>query len=158
MGRSAHGKRHIRTESLPVAPENSDSCVSMVEPTKDRMRNNFSEPRDRTSVGRVLPERNVSSHFVIIAGIFRENSAKVLCVDHDQRISALALDRPDQAFNISVLPGCTDALSLSRMRYFGALSQGNASVICRASHSAVGFRVTAVHNSRLRRWLRTRNA
>ena len=36
-----------------------------------------------------------------------------------------------------------NARSLSRMRYFGALSQGNASVICRASHSAVGFRVTA---------------
>ena len=44
------------------------------------------------------------------------------------------------------------------LRYFGALSQGNASVICRASHSAVGFRVTAVHSSRRRRWLRIRNA
>jgi hypothetical protein len=33
-----------------------------------------------------------------------------------------------------------NALSLSRMRYFGALSHGNASVICRASHSAVGLR------------------
>src|SRR5437660_547195 len=31
-----------------------------------------------------------------------------------------------------------NARSLSRMRYFGALSQGNASVIWRASHSAVG--------------------
>jgi hypothetical protein len=29
------------------------------------------------------------------------------------------------------------------MRYFGALSQGNASVIWRASHSAVGLRITA---------------
>ncbi len=36
-----------------------------------------------------------------------------------------------------------NALSLSRMRYFGALSQGNASVICRANHSAIGLRVTA---------------
>ena len=44
-----------------------------------------------------------------------------------------------------------NARSLSRMRYFGALSQGNASVICRASHSAVGFRVTAAHSSRRRR-------
>src|SRR5439155_2107640 len=34
-----------------------------------------------------------------------------------------------------------NALSLSRMRYFGALSQGNASVICHANHSAVGLRV-----------------
>jgi hypothetical protein len=36
-------------------------------------------------------------------------------------------------------------LSLSRMRYFGAPSHGNASVIWRASQSAVGLRVTANH-------------
>jgi hypothetical protein len=34
-------------------------------------------------------------------------------------------------------------LSLSRMRCFGALSQGNASVICWANHSAIGLRGTA---------------
>ena len=43
-----------------------------------------------------------------------------------------------------------NARLLSRMRYFGARSHGNASVIWRASHSAVGFRVTAIHNSRRR--------
>src|ERR1700730_8486064 len=35
-----------------------------------------------------------------------------------------------------------NARSLSRKRYLGALSHGNASVIWRASHSAVGLRVT----------------
>ena len=39
-----------------------------------------------------------------------------------------------------------NALSLSRMRYLGAVSQGNASVIWRASHSAVGFWVTPWQN------------
>src|SRR5262245_26753002 len=39
------------------------------------------------------------------------------------------------------------ARSLSRMRYFGAVSHGNASVIWRASHSAVGLRVTANHSN-----------
>src|SRR6266849_9583208 len=43
-----------------------------------------------------------------------------------------------------------NARSLSRIRYFGALSHGNASVIWHASHSAVGFIVTAIHNSRRR--------
>lgn len=70
----------------PVASENSDPSVSMVKSAKDRMRNNISEPRDRARVGRILLERNVSSQFVIIAGIFRKNSAKMLCVDHDQMI------------------------------------------------------------------------
>ncbi len=90
----------------------------MVQPAKDRMRNNVSGPLDWARVGRVLPERNVSSHVIIIGGIFRKNSSKVLCVEHNhknsskvlcvehnQMISALASDRPDQAFNISVLPG-----------------------------------------------------
>jgi hypothetical protein len=74
----------------------------MVQPAKDRMRNNVSGPHDWARVGRVLPERNVSSHVIIIGGIFRKNSSKVLCVEHNQMISALASDRPDQAFNISI--------------------------------------------------------
>jgi hypothetical protein len=78
-----------------------DSCVSMVEPAKDRMCNNISKSFDRTRVGRVLPERNVSSHVIIVSREFRKNSPKVIFVDHDQTISALAPDRPDQAFNMS---------------------------------------------------------
>jgi hypothetical protein len=45
------------------------------------------------------------------------------------------------------LNAARNALSLSRMRYFGAVSHGNASVIWRANHSAVGLRVTANHNN-----------
>jgi hypothetical protein len=33
----------------------------MMEPDKDRMRNNVSEPLDRACAGRVLPERNMRS-------------------------------------------------------------------------------------------------
>jgi hypothetical protein len=49
-----------------------------------------------------------------------------------------------------------NARSLSRMRYFGAVSQGNASVIWRANHWAVGLRVTANHSNCRRLWPRTR--
>jgi hypothetical protein len=38
---------------------NLDSSVPMMEPAKDRMRNNVSEPLDRACAGRVLPERNI---------------------------------------------------------------------------------------------------
>ena len=75
----------------------------MVEPAKNRMHDNVSEPLGRACAGRVLPERNVSSH--LIGGIFCKNSSKVLCVENDQMINALAPDRPDQTLNISVLPG-----------------------------------------------------
>ena len=40
-----------------------------------------------------------------------------------------------------------NARSLSRMRCFGAVSHGNASVIWRANHSVVGLRVTANHSN-----------
>jgi len=59
---------------------NLDSSVPMMEPAKDRMRNNVSEPLDWACAGRVLPERNMRSHLVIIVGIFRKDSAKVLRV------------------------------------------------------------------------------
>jgi hypothetical protein len=77
----------------------------MMEPAKDRMRNNVSDPLDRAYAGRVLLERNMRSHLVIINGIFRKDSAKVLRVQRDQMVRALAPDRSDQAFNISILPG-----------------------------------------------------
>jgi hypothetical protein len=69
------------------------------------MRDNVSEPLDWASAGRVLPERNMRSHLVIINGIWRKDSAKVLRVQRDQMIRALAPDRPDQALSMSVLPG-----------------------------------------------------
>ena len=50
------------------------------------------------------------------------------------------------------------ARSLSRTIYVGARSHGNALVIWRANHSAVGCRVTANHNSCRRPWPRIRNA
>jgi len=49
-----------------------DSSVSMVEPAKDRIRNNVSEPLDRPCARRVLPKRNVSSHFIVIGSVFRK--------------------------------------------------------------------------------------
>jgi hypothetical protein len=48
-----------------------DSRVSMMEPTKNRVCNNISEPLDRACAGRVLPERNMSSYVIIIGDVFR---------------------------------------------------------------------------------------
>ena len=66
-----------------VASENLDSCVSMVQSAEDRMRNNASEPLDRACAGRILPERNVNSYFIIIGAVFRKNSPKVLFAEND---------------------------------------------------------------------------
>jgi hypothetical protein len=64
----------------------------MVQPTKDWMRNNVSEPLDWARAGSVLPERNVSSPFVIIGSIFCKNSSEVLRVERNQMIRALTSD------------------------------------------------------------------
>ena len=70
----------------------------MMEPAKDRVCNNVSEPLDRACAGRVLPEaKHVSRYLVIVNGIFRKDPAKVFRVEHDQMIGALAPGRPDQA-------------------------------------------------------------
>jgi hypothetical protein len=38
------------------------------------------------------------------SAVFRKDSPKVLGVEHQQMVRALAPDRADQAFNVSVLP------------------------------------------------------
>jgi hypothetical protein len=68
------------------------------------MRDNVSEPFDGPSAGRILTERNVGSNLIVIGRVFREDSPKVLSVEHQQMVRALAPDRSDQAFDISVLP------------------------------------------------------
>jgi hypothetical protein len=55
-----------------------DSGVSMVQPAKDRIRDNISKPLDRARAGCVLPQRNMNSHFIIIGAVLPKNSPKVL--------------------------------------------------------------------------------
>jgi hypothetical protein len=38
---------------------------------------------------------------IVIPDVFRKNSPKVLGVENEQMIGALAPDRPNQAFNVS---------------------------------------------------------
>ena len=72
---------------------------------KDWIRDKVSELFDWPSAGRVLPERNVRPRLIVIGSVFRKDSSKVLDVEHEQMIRALASDRADQALNIPVLPG-----------------------------------------------------
>ena len=72
------------------------------------MRDNVPEPLDGPSAGRILIERNVGPNPIVIGRVFREHSPKVLGVEHQQMVRALAPDRSDQAFNISVLPRGTE--------------------------------------------------
>src|SRR5258708_14824906 len=72
------------------------------------MRDNVSGPFDGPCAGCILTERNMGPNLIIIGRVFREDSPKVLSVEHQQMVGALAPDRSDQAFNISVLPRGTE--------------------------------------------------
>jgi hypothetical protein len=50
----------------------------------------------------------VGPNLIVIGRVFREDSPKVLGVEHQQMVRALASDRADQAFNISILPRGTE--------------------------------------------------
>jgi hypothetical protein len=77
----------------------------MVQPTKDRLRDNVSEPLDRACAGCVLAKRKVRPHLIIVAGVFRKNAPKVIFVEHDHVVRALVPRRPDQALNQAILQG-----------------------------------------------------
>ena len=73
------------------------------------MCNDVSETFDRAPVRGILSKRNVRTPLIIIGGEFRKNSPKVLFVEHDQMIDALAPDRPDR-------PGAVGPASRRRRR------------------------------------------
>ena len=46
------------------------------------MRNNISEPLDRACAGRVLPKRNVSSHFIDAMNTLGDQSSLAIDISH----------------------------------------------------------------------------
>src|SRR5450759_4252508 len=75
---------------------------------QDCMGDDVPDALDRAPVRRILSERNMRTPSIVIDGEFRKDPPQVLFVDHDQMIGTLTPDRPDQAFNTSVLPGCAE--------------------------------------------------
>src|ERR1035437_10704479 len=108
--------------------------------------------------------------FVVVHYVRSQNPTQMrLAPDHDM-IQTLAADRSDQPFGKAILPrrgwrgrlvpdahgaqstcddGAINAIPVSD-HVAGSPSQGNASVIWRATHSAVGFLVTLIQTRSLR--------
>ena len=76
-----------------------------MQPAQDCMGDDVPEALDRAPVRRILPERNMRTPSIVIGGEFRKDPSQLFFVEHDQIIGALAPERPDQAFNMAVLPG-----------------------------------------------------
>ena len=52
----------------------------------------------------ILLERKVRAHPIVVRGIIRQQMAEVLFPHHHDMVEALASDRADQPFNMTVLP------------------------------------------------------
>ena len=105
-----------------------------------------------------------ASNAIIVACIGAHHSPQMPLANDNDVVQAFPANGPNQSFSKTVLPRrprrdrfipnahCAEALShdgtedvsRSRIRYLGADSQGNASVIWRAIQSAVGLFVTAI--------------
>jgi hypothetical protein len=112
-------------------------------------------------LGAILVQREMRAASVVIVKICRQHTAQVPLIEDDDVIETFAADRADDAFDIGVLPGRsrrseTSSIAIawtrsrndrpydasrSRSRKRGAVSQGKASMIWRASQPCVGFRV-----------------
>ena len=111
------GAPHIHGELLKLGFDVAQSTVSKLSLPKTRFVRTGDAIRPRLHVRQCLrsarsgvclvhlPKRNVRTPPIIIGGEFRKDPPQVLFVEHDQMIDTLAPDRPDQAFNMAVLPG-----------------------------------------------------
>ena len=52
----------------------------------------------------ILVERKVRAHPIVVGGVIRQQVAEVPFPQHHDMVEALASDRADQPFNVTVLP------------------------------------------------------
>ncbi len=64
-----------------------------MQPAEERMRREASDPLNPAREGRVLVQRSVRSHIVVIAGIGLQNPAQVCLAQGDHVVDALASNR-----------------------------------------------------------------
>ena len=64
---------------------------------------------------RILVECNVRAHPVVVGGVIRQQMAEVPFPQHHDMVEALASDRANQPFNMTVLPRERGVIGRSRM-------------------------------------------
>ena len=64
---------------------------------------------------RILVECKVRAHPIVVGGVIRQQMAEVPFPQHHDMVEALASDRADQSFNMTVLHGERGVIGRSRM-------------------------------------------
>ena len=87
--------------------DSSRSFVTVVQPADHRnadhttMTGRFNGPRER----RVSVRREVRASLMVVGEILRQNTTRMILVEHDQVVEALSAYAPDEPFDERILPG-----------------------------------------------------
>ena len=76
----------------------------MVKPAQDGLSRELAEPLHLSTAWRILPEGQMRSEFVVIAGVGSKDAARVGLTEDDDVIEAFPADRADQSLRMPVLP------------------------------------------------------
>ena len=135
-----------------------DPTILVVQATEDGHRNDPPDPVDRSMDWGVFVQRQVRPELVVIRDVGCDDAAELSLAKHEEMVETLPSDRADQPFDASVLPrrsrcrrpitdtdaleASGDDLTMDRVtitdQVAWSFSPRNASLICRAIHSAVG--------------------
>jgi hypothetical protein len=77
----------------------------MVQSAEDRLSGEQAEALDRLMARRILPQGQMRSEFIVIAGVGRKDPAQMGLAQDDDVIKALPADRADQSLRMPVLRG-----------------------------------------------------
>ena len=77
----------------------------MVQSADDRLSGEQAEALDRLMARRILPQGQMRSEFIVIAGVGRKDPAQMGLAQDDDVIKAFPADRADQSLRMPVLPG-----------------------------------------------------
>jgi hypothetical protein len=77
----------------------------MMKSAEDRLSGEPAEALDRPMARRILPQGEMCSEFVVIAGVGRKHAAHMGLAEDDDVIEALPADRANQPLGMPILPG-----------------------------------------------------
>jgi len=77
----------------------------MMKSAEDRLSSEQAEALDRLMARRILPQGQMRSEFIVIAGVGRKDPAQMGLAQDDDVIKAFPADRADQSRRMPDLPG-----------------------------------------------------
>jgi hypothetical protein len=76
----------------------------MVKPTQNGPGSELAEPLHLSTARRILPQGQMRSQFVVVAGVAGKDPAQMGLAEDDDVIEAFPADRTDQSLRTPVLP------------------------------------------------------